>query len=86
VSLAEALTPTQYSLNSVRLRRESGDVKATFNLTIHNEAGDPLTSHQATTTLTANEKQVLAAFVERELGAFESATGLAEYTGPEMGR
>lgn len=83
MSIVTDLTPTQYELIRIGLQREGTDVVAIADIWIYNAAGQRLTTHNPSTTLTTNEKQVLAGFVNRNLMAFEAATGLTKYTPPE---
>lgn len=80
--LIEDLTPAHYQLQRIGLQRDGSDVVAIADLTIYSATGKMLAVHNPTTTLTPAEKQALAAFVARELAAFEAATGLTEWTGP----
>lgn len=77
------LTPTQYELIRIGLQREGTKVVAIADMWIYNADGQRLVTHNPSTTLTTNEKQVLAGFVNRELAAFEAATGLTEYVPPK---
>lgn len=77
------LTPTQYELIRIGLQREETEVVAIADMWIYNADGRRLTTHDPSTTLTQNEKQVLAGFVNRNLAAFEAASGLTKYVPPE---
>ena len=85
MSIVTDLTPTQYSLIRIGLQQEGTKVVAIADMWIYNAAGRRLATHNPGTTLTTNEKQVLAGFVNRELAAFEAATGLTKYIPPEEG-
>ena len=77
------LTPTQYSLIRISLQRSNGAVLVVGDMEIYNAAGQVIASHNASTTLTPSEEQMLATFVTRELAAFEAATGLTKCVGPK---
>ena len=77
------LTPTHYSLTRIGLQHEGTSVVVIADMFIYNVDGRRLTTHNPSTTLTQNEKQVLAGFVNRELAAFEAATGLTKYVPSE---
>ena len=76
-------TPVFYRLTRIGIVRVPGDVVAIADLQILNADGRQLCTHNPSVTLTTNEKQVLVAFVNRELGVFETSTGLTEWVGPE---
>ena len=73
------LTPVYYKLTRIGIVRVPGDAIAIADLQILNADGRQLCSHNPDTTLTTNEKQLLAAFVNREMAVFETATGLTEW-------
>jgi len=83
MSVITDLTPTQYSLTRIGLQQEGTSVVAIADMMIHNADGRRLATHNPSATLTQNEKQALIGFVNRELAAFESATGLTKYVPPE---
>ena len=83
MGLIENLTPVYFILTRVGIQRSNGDVVAIADMQILNADGKQLATHNPSTTLTPQEKQVLAAFVNRELEAFETATGLTEWIPPE---
>ena len=83
MSIITDLTPTQYELIRIGIQREGTEVVAIADMWIYNADGRRLTTHNPSTTLTQNEKQVLLGFVNRNLAAFEAATGLTKYTPPE---
>jgi hypothetical protein len=83
MSIVTDLTPTQYSLIRIGLQQDDTGVVAIADIRIYNADGQQLATHNPSTTLTTNEKQVLAGFVNRELAAFEAATGLTKYVPPE---
>lgn len=83
MSIVEDLTPVYYKLVRIGLQRFGGDVVAIADLRILNAIGMPLATHNPDVTLTQAEKQALAGFVNRELAAFEAATGLTEWEEPE---
>jgi len=77
------LTPVYYRLMRIGVVRSDGDVLAIADLQILNNDSRVLCMHNPTTMLTIQEKQALAGFVEREMIAFEVATGLVEWVEPE---
>lgn len=81
MSIIDDLTPVYYRLQRIGLQRNESDVVAIADLTILNAAGTVLATHNPSATLTPAEKQALAGFVNRELAAFEAATGLTEWIG-----
>ena len=83
MGLITNLTPVYYDLTRIGLQRTNGDVIAIADMRILNADGKQLDTHNPSTVLTSQEKQMLAAFVNRELAAFEAATGLTEWIEPE---
>lgn len=83
MSIIDDLTPVYYRLMRIGLQRDGLDVVAIADLTILNAEGTVLTTHNPSTTLTPAEKQALAGFVNRELAAFETTTGLTEWVEEE---
>jgi len=79
VSIVTDLTPIYYRLQRIGIQRSNGNVVAIADMQIFNADGRILATHNPSTTLTTQEKQALAAFVNRELTAFEAVTGLTEY-------
>ena len=73
------LTPKHYRMVRVGIQRQGTDVVAIADLQILNADGRVLGTHSPQTTLTSAEKQALAGFVNREMAAFEAATGLTEW-------
>ena len=80
MGLIQDLTPVYYKLTRIGIQRTNGDVIAMADMQILNADGKQLITHNPSTTRTPQEKQALAAFVNRELAAFEQATGLIEWT------
>ncbi len=83
MSFIDDLIPKFYELTRIGIQRENGDVVAIADMRILNADGRQLITHNPQTTLTTQEKQALAGFVNRELAAFETATGLTEWIPPE---
>lgn len=83
MGLIADLTPVYYTLVRIGIQRTNGDVVAVADLRILNADGGVLCHHNPSTTLTPQEKQALGNFVNREMAAFETATGLTEWIEPE---
>ena len=83
MTFIDDLIPVYYELTRIGIQRSNGDVVAIADMKILNAEGRQLITHNPQTTLTTQEKQALGAFVNRELGAFETATGLTEWIPPE---
>lgn len=83
MSIIEELTPVYYKLLRIGLQQKNGNVIAIADMHILNADGRVLATHNPSTTLTTAEKQALAGFVNRELAAFEAATGLIKWVEPE---
>ena len=83
MGLIADLTPVYYALIRVGIQRTDSVVIAVADLRILNADGGVLCHHNPSTTLTQQEKQALGAFVNREMAAFEAATGLTEWEEPE---
>lgn len=79
MGLIADLTPVYYRMVRIGIQRDDNDVVAVADLQILNEERRVLCMYNPSTTLTLQEKQALGAFVTRELGAFEAATGLTEW-------
>jgi hypothetical protein len=80
MSVVDQLTPVFYRLIQMRIVRDGADVKAVGYVEILNASGTHIGTDFPATTLTAQEKTALQAFLTRELAAYESATGLTEWT------
>ena len=76
MAIVADLTPVYYSLTRIGLQRDGADVVAIADLRILNASGRQLATHNPGTTLTPAERAALLGFVNRELGLFETATGL----------
>ncbi len=83
MSFIDDLIPVYYELTRIGIQRKNGDVVAIADMRILNADGRQLITHNPSTTLTTQEKQALGEFVNRELAAFETATGLTEWVDPE---
>ncbi len=81
LTIVDKLTPVYYSLRRIGLKRVGSDAVSVANLAILNAGGDVIGGDTPAVTLTAAEKTALVAFITRELGVYETATGLAEWTG-----
>jgi len=79
MSIITDLTPVHYRLLRIGVQQEGTDVVAIADMQILNGEGSVLTTHNPSTTLTAQEKQALVNFVNRELASFEAATGLTKW-------
>ena len=79
MALVADLTPVYYRLTRIGVQRSGSTVIAIADMQILNANGRQLATHNPSTTLTQAEKQALAGFVNRELAAFEAATGLIEW-------
>lgn len=82
MSIVTDLTPVHYRLTRIGIEKSGSAVIAIADLQILNANGTLLATHNPSTTLTQAEKQALAGFVNRELAAFEAATGLTEWVEP----
>jgi len=78
MGLINDLTPKYYRMTRIGIQRQGTDVVAIADLQILNADGRILGTHSPQTTLTPEEKQILAGFVNREMVAFEAA-GLTEW-------
>lgn len=85
MDLISDLTPVYYRLLRIGIQRDGTDVVAIADLQILNADEQILVTHNPQTTLSAQEKQLLGTFVNRELAAFEAATGLTEWVEPDEG-
>lgn len=70
-----------YRLLSISIQCDGANVVAVADIAVLNADGQRIDTDNPSTTLTAAEKTVLAAFITRELGVYETATGLTEWTG-----
>jgi hypothetical protein len=82
MGIIEQLTPAYYRLLRIGLEKDDSSVTAIGDMEILNADGHILANHNPSTTLTPAEKQQLRAWVNRELTAFETATGLTEWVPP----
>jgi hypothetical protein len=80
MTVIDQLTPVYYRLVQMRIVRDGADVKAIGYMEILNANGSRIGADFPATTLTAGEKTALQAFLTRELGVYETATGLTEWT------
>ena len=69
MGIIQDLTPTYYRLTRIGVQKSNGDVIAIADMQILNADGQQLKTHNPSTSLTANEKQVLAGWLGRELAA-----------------
>lgn len=83
MGLIADLIPVYYTLIRVGIQRANGNVVAIADLRILNADSRILCHHNPSTALTPQEKQVIGNFVNREMAAFEAATGLTEWEEPE---
>ena len=83
MTIIDDLTPVHYQLVRIDIRQDESDVLASAELRILNAAGVRVSLDLPSTTLTPGEKTALAAFIARELGVYETATGLTEWEEPE---
>jgi hypothetical protein len=79
MGLIEDLTPVYYKLLRIGVQKEGSTVTAVGDMNIMNADGTVLVTHNPSTTLTPQEKTLLRNWVDRELTAFENATGLQEW-------
>lgn len=79
MSIITDLTPAYYRLLRIGVQQDGANVIAIADMQILNAEGRVLATHSPSTTLTAQEKQALVNFVNRELAAFEAATGLTKW-------
>ena len=82
MTFIDDLVPVYYELTRIGIQRKNGDAVAIADMRILNADGRQLITHNPQTTLTTQEKQALVAFVNRELAAFETVTGLTEWVEP----
>lgn len=83
MSFIDDLTPMFYKLVRVGIQRDDdGNVVAIADVLILGENGGQLVTRHPSTTLTSQEKTALGNFLNRELGRFETATGLTEWVEP----
>ncbi len=84
MNFIDDLTPKFYKLVRIGIERDGdGDVIALADVLILGADGGQLVTRHPSTMLTSQEKQALGSFVNRELGKFETATGLTEWIPPE---
>lgn len=83
MTIIDDLTPVYYRLMRFGAEQQGTDVVLLWDLDVLNAEGSILATVHPSTTLTTQEKQYLAGFVDRKAAAFEAATGLTKYVEPE---
>jgi len=81
MTIVDKLTPVYYRLCRIGIQRDGSNIVAIADLDILNANEEQVGTDNPATALTPAEKQALAAFIERELGIYETATGLTEWSG-----
>lgn len=83
MSIIEDLTPKHFKLMRFAIQREEGGAVLLSDVLILNAAGEQLRTVHPTPTITPQEKQGLKGIIDRNLAAYETATGLTEWVEPE---
>lgn len=84
MTIIDRLVPTTYELRELHIfQNAGGDVVVRAHMMIRNVSETIIAKDFPEVTLTAQERQLLAAFVVSKLGDYETATGLARWVPPE---
>jgi len=83
MAIMDSLTPKYYEVLDLGIQRQNGDVVASYNVIIRNVLGNKMRIINLDSVLTAQERQAVAAIFQRDVEAFETATGLERWIPPE---
>lgn len=82
MAIMDKLTPRWYEILNLRMQRQDGDVVASYSIAIRNILGQRMVIINQGSVLTAQERQAVVAIFQRDVAAFEAATGLEKWEEP----
>ena len=85
MAILDELTPKYYEVLRLGMQRgEDGEVVAMYEIFIRNVDGHRMKIINRGSTLTDQERQAVVAIFQRDVAAFEAATGLEKWVEPEL--
>lgn len=83
MAIMDELTAHWYEVLELRMQHQNGKVTASYTIAIRNVLSQRMTIINCDSTLTAQERQAVVAIFQRDVAAFEAATGLEKWEEPE---
>lgn len=83
MAILDELTPAYYEVLRLGLQRRDGEVVAVYDVAIRNVNEHRMAIINQGSVLTEQEGQAVVAIFQRDVAAFEAATGLQEWVEPE---
>jgi len=83
MAILDEITPRWYEVTKLGMQQQNGDVVAIYNIAIRNVLGNRMAIINQGSVLTVQEKQAVIAIFQRDVAAFEAATGLEGWEGAE---
>lgn len=82
MAILDELTPAYYEVLNLGMQRQDGEVIAIYDVAIRNVLGQGMAIINRGSVLTEQERQAVVAIFQRDVTAFEAATGLEEWVEP----
>ena len=83
MAILDELTPAYYEVLRLGMQRQDGEVAAIYDVAIRNVFGQRMAIINRGSVLTEQERQAVIAIFQRDVAAFEAATGLEEWEEPD---
>ena len=83
MAILDELMPKYYKVLNLGMQRQNGEVVAVYDVAIRNVLGQRMAIISQGSPLTAQEQQAVVAIFQRDVAAFETATGLEKWIEPE---
>ena len=83
MTILDPITPAYYKVITLGMERVDDDVVARYHIAIYNVNGNLMTHINQGSVLTEQEKQAVRTIFQRDVEAFEAATGMEKWVEPE---
>ena len=85
MAILDELTPRWYEVLRLGMQRRDGEIAAIYDVAIRNVLGRRMAIMNRGSALTEQERQAIVAIFQRDVAAFEAATGLEKWIEPGPG-
>ena len=83
MAILDRVTPKYYRILTLGIERVDDNVVARYHIAIYNVNGNVMTHINQGSILTEQEEAAVVAIFQRDVEAFEAATGLEKWMPPE---
>lgn len=82
MAIMDELTPRWYEVLRLGMQQQDSEIVAIYDVAIRNVLGQRMAIINESSVLTEQERQAVIAIFQRDVAAFEAATGLEKWIEP----